>query len=279
MPRAMVNAVSVVVLAGQRAGQTNPLAARVGVSHKCLVPICGKPLIEHVLAVLTNLPAISEIVVSLEDDARDAVASIADSFANRGVTIRFSAARPSLIESISEAVETTTLPVIITTADNVLLTAEGFEQVRGAFDHAEVVFALAQRENVLAAHSEGQRNFYAFRDGEFANCNIYGLGTPAALESIEIFREGGQFMKNKGRMVRAFGLLNIIGVALRRFTTQQAASRIGARFGVKCARVLFFDGSLAIDVDNERTYDCCEQIMEKRAAGIGARNPVETEVA
>ena len=31
--------VTVIILAGQRAGVVNPLAARAGVSHKCLVPI------------------------------------------------------------------------------------------------------------------------------------------------------------------------------------------------------------------------------------------------
>ena len=39
----------VIILAAQRAGVVNPLAERAGVSHKCLAPIYGKPLIEWVL--------------------------------------------------------------------------------------------------------------------------------------------------------------------------------------------------------------------------------------
>jgi GTP:adenosylcobinamide-phosphate guanylyltransferase len=268
----MPHKVTLVVLAGQRAGVVNPLAKQAGVSHKCLVPIAGKPLLAHVLDTITGLDAIHEIVVSLEDDAMDQAAKIAARFDERGVPVRFSPARRSLVDSILTSVEGVALPVIITTADNVLLTRAGVEQVRSALGDAEVVFALAQKEDVLAAHPEGQRNFYKFRDGEFANCNIYGLATPKALESIAIFSEGGQFMKNKGRMVRAFGLFNIIGVALRLFTTAQAASRIGARFGVTCARILFRDGSLAIDVDNERTYACCETILEQRASSVATGN-------
>ena len=38
-----------------------------------------------------------------------------------------------------------------------------------------MVVALARKEDVLAAHPEGQRRFYKFRDGEFSNCNLYGL--------------------------------------------------------------------------------------------------------
>jgi GTP:adenosylcobinamide-phosphate guanylyltransferase len=257
--------VTVIILAGQRAGIRNPLAAAAGVSHKCLVPIAGKPLIEHVFAAVAELSAIHEIVVSLEEDAHDAVAEIAARAVMGGTQMRFVPAREALVDSILAAVEGARLPVVITTADNVLLTAEGFDAMRGALGEAEVVFALARREDVLAAHPDGQRNFYRFRDGEFANCNIYALKNEAALACIGVFSEGGQFMKSKMRMVRAFGLFNIIGLALRRFTSAGAARRIGTRFGAQCARVVMRDGSLAIDVDNARTYECCETILERRA--------------
>ena len=58
-----------IVLAGQRRGGANPLAVRAGVSHKCLAPIAGIPLIAHVLATLTALPAVKEIRVSVEPEA------------------------------------------------------------------------------------------------------------------------------------------------------------------------------------------------------------------
>lgn len=60
--------VPIIVFAGQRAGVTNPLAVRVGVSHKCLAPIRGKPLLAHVLDTLTTLPPVAEIRVSLEPE-------------------------------------------------------------------------------------------------------------------------------------------------------------------------------------------------------------------
>ena len=43
-----------IVLAAQRAGRLDPLAERAGVSHKCLVPIGGVPLITHVLTTLAR---------------------------------------------------------------------------------------------------------------------------------------------------------------------------------------------------------------------------------
>jgi hypothetical protein len=60
------------------------------------------------------------------------------------------------------------------------------------------------------AHPEGQRNFYEFRDGGYANCNIYGLSSRKALAAAEFFPEAGQFQKNPGRVLRTVGLLTIL---------------------------------------------------------------------
>ena len=43
---------TIIVLAAQRGGRLDPLAAEAGVTHKCLVPIGGRPLLAHVLAAL-----------------------------------------------------------------------------------------------------------------------------------------------------------------------------------------------------------------------------------
>ena len=53
MPEAPV---TIILLAGQRAGVVNPLAARAGVSHKCLAPIRGRPLIARVLDSARDAP-------------------------------------------------------------------------------------------------------------------------------------------------------------------------------------------------------------------------------
>ena len=53
-------------------------------------------------------------------------------------------------------------------------------QVRAALVGADGVAAMARKASVLAAHPEGQRNFYRFRDDEYANCNVYALANRKA---------------------------------------------------------------------------------------------------
>jgi molybdopterin-guanine dinucleotide biosynthesis protein A len=85
-----------IVLAGQRHGAVNPLAERAGVSHKCLVPIGGKPLIAHVLATLTALPELEEIRISVEPSAVPELYPVVAPFEASGVPIRLYRARRDL---------------------------------------------------------------------------------------------------------------------------------------------------------------------------------------
>lgn len=259
--------VTVIILAGQRAGVVNPLAARAGVSHKCLVPIRGKPLIAYVLDTVTGLENVSEIRISLEPEAHAEVAELARTFEDRGIPVALVANRTNLVDSVHVAAGESAGPFIVTTADNVMLSRAGIEQVIGELENFDGVLALARRENVLAAHPEGQRNFYRFRDDEYANCNIYGLANRRALEAgAEIFRGGGQFMKSVWRMVRAFGALNILMLRLGAYDRDGAMRRLSRKLGIAIKATEFTDGSLAVDVDNERTYRVCEEMLARREA-------------
>jgi GTP:adenosylcobinamide-phosphate guanylyltransferase len=259
--------VTIILLAGQRAGVVNPLAERAGVSHKCLVPIRDKALIAHVLDTVTGLPAVREVRISLEPEAHGEVARIAAAFAERGVPVTFVASERNIVDSVHAAARHDPGPFLITTADNVLLTREGIAQVRARLALSDAVFALARKASVLAAHPDGQRGFYRFRDDDYANCNIYGLADRRALEAgAEIFRGGGQFMKSVWRMVRAFGPINILMLRLGAYDREGAMRRLSRRLGISIEATEFTDGSLAIDVDNERTYRVCEEILARREA-------------
>lgn len=259
----MAEPFTVIVLAAQRAGVENPVAKAHGVSHKCLVPIVGRPLIAWVLDVVTALPGVQHVVVSVERDAHEALAPIATGYA--GAPITLTPSQPGIADSVVAAAEDLDGPYIITTADNVLLEAGPVASVlRAIAGGADVVATLATRQSVLAAHPEAQRGFYAFADHEYANCNLYGIAGPHAFKAADIFREGGQFMKNPKRLIRAFGLVNILLMKWKLISLAGAMKRLSGRFGLRFAAVVPADGAQAIDVDNQRTYDIAEPILRAR---------------
>jgi GTP:adenosylcobinamide-phosphate guanylyltransferase len=259
----MPQSFTVIILAAQRGGRLDPLAAEAGVTHKCLVPIGGRPLLAHVLAALAEVEGIASIRISVEDGAAERLRAITDGF---GLPVSFVTAADNIADSVYAAAAGADGPVVITTADNVLLTAGAVRQVSDrllAGDDA--VVALARKEDILAAHPQAQRNFYKFRDGGFSNCNLYGLSR-AGLGAAEAFREGGQFFKHPMRIARAFGLINLIVMRYGLTSTEGAMKRLGKRFRIRASRVILADGAHAVDVDNRRTYDIAAMLLEKRAA-------------
>ena len=256
--------VTVIVLAAQRTGVVNPLAVRAGVSHKALVPICGRPLIEHVMEVLTTAPAIREIRVVLEPDGQPSVDAVLEPFRARGVPIVLVNSDPNIVESVIAATKGEDETFVITTADNVLLTQDALAQARATLEGCDGIISLTTREAVWSVHRQGQRGFYDFKDAGYASCNLFGLNGRRSLAAAEVFREGGQFMSNKGRMVRAFGLVNIILMRFGLITLAQGLKRLSKRLGVHIEPVVFANGELAVDVDNERTYSVAEWVLGQR---------------
>ncbi len=256
--------ITIILLAAQRAGVVNPLAERAGVSHKCLAPIRGKALIRHVMETLVTVPNVEAIRVSVEPEVHAELEAVLADYARPDVPVTLVASDVNIVESVAKAAGKSSGPFVITTADNVLVTRDAIVQVGDELRTADAVIGIAREKNVKAAHPEGQRNYYGFSDGGIANCNLYGLAGPKAFKAAEVFREGGQFMSNPGRMIRAFGLLNILLLKAGLLKLHPAMEVLGERLGATIRAVEFEDGALAIDVDNERTYDVCEELLPTR---------------
>jgi GTP:adenosylcobinamide-phosphate guanylyltransferase len=258
--------VTAVVMAGRREGHIDPLAAAAGLTDKCVVPVAGRPMIAHVLAALDQSPEIGRIVVSLNDPAvLDEVEEVQD-LRSRGRLV-IAAARTNIVESLYAALEGAAFPVLVTTADNTLLSTASVREFVAGSTGADVAVAFARRHAVIAAHPDGQRRFYRFSDDGYSNCNSYWLGNARALAAAEAFRSGGQFAKHPMRIVNAFGLINLIRFRYGIGTLAAAFERFSRRFRLNIRPVILSDGAAAIDVDNPRTLAVTEAIFAARRPG------------
>lgn len=267
----MTQSPTILILAGKRDGKLDPLAERAGVSHKCNVPIQGKPLLQWVLEAVGPAFPDSPIYVSIHDPE-----VIADLPAVKQLTaegrLHMSVARAGIVESVEGVVAESggrCWPLLITTGDNVLAEPEQIREFAeaSAASGKGAMLGLAKREDILAAHPEGQRKFYDFADMAISNCNIYWLRDAGALKAAEAFRQGGQFAKSRARIAQAFGILNLIRFRLGWWKLESILGFISKRFGVPVGAHIFADGAYAIDVDNERTYRVSELLLAKRKAG------------
>lgn len=256
-----------IVLAAQRAGVVDPLAAGAGVANKSLVAIQGAPLIRHVLDALIATPGLARIRIVVEPETEAAIAGLIP----RGAPVDFVIAADNLADSVYAAAVGVGQPMLITTSDNVLLTPGAVQAVLAPLAKgADVALALCTEASVLAAHPEGQRRFYRFSDDAYSNCNLYALGGPGAMRAAESFRSGGQFAKKPLRMIVALGPVNLALLLLKRLSLRSAITRISRRFRLRVEPVILADGAHAIDVDNARTYACAEVLLTKRRQALAA---------
>lgn len=261
-----MTAPTILILAGKRDGKLDPMAEQAGVTHKAVVPIRGKPLIAWVLEAAEAAWPGAPILVSIHDPAVLAGIPIVDRLTAAG-RLRFPPAQSGIVESVEAAVASGDhWPLLITTGDNVLVTPEALRRLHdeAMAAGAGAALSIASREQILAAHPEGQRRFYEFRDVAISNCNAYWLRDAGALRAAESFRGGGQFIKTPGAILKAFGLWNLIGFRRKWWSLDKAMANLSRRFRVKIAPVFVTDGALAVDVDNPRTYKIAETLLESR---------------
>lgn len=254
----------ILVLAGRRSSRHDPLAEAKGVSHKAMVPVAGEAMIGRVLRIADEAFPEAPLFVSIEDFSI---------IAEEPTVARLTAAgrltpvqgEHHIVDSVVTASRTTGFPLLITTADNVLMTVEGLRAfaAEGLSGKSEGVLMMAEKQDILAAHPDGQRRFYKLRGGEYSNCNLFWLGTPHSLAVTEGFRYGGQFAKRKRDAVKALGLGTLLLYASKLVTLEGLFRHLSRRFGVTMRPMVAKDGRLAIDVDNERTHRVAEEILAR----------------
>jgi hypothetical protein len=256
---------NILVLAGRRAAALDPLAEARGVSHKALVPVAGEAMVGRVLRIAAEALPEAPLYVSVEDFSAMADEPTVARLHAEG-RLKPVPAQYNLVDSVIEASKIAGFPLLMTTADNVLMTPEGLRAMAemGARGDSEGIIMLARKEDILAAHPDGQRRFYRLRDGEFSNCNLFWLNSPRTYEGIGSFRFGGQFVKRKRDAVRALGLGALFLYVFKLATLEGFFRHFSRRFGLPIRPLVVADGRLAIDVDNERTHRVAEEILARK---------------
>ncbi len=254
-------AYTVLLLAAQRRGR-DPLSALTGARHKCLLDLHGRPMIAWVLDTLLAAPMVRQILISIEDAA--VLDGVPEAAAAR---VQVIASADNLYASVERALTAAgNYPALITTADNPLLSVEMLTHFCHELERrqSDAAATMTRAGLMRAKYPEGQRRFYAFRDDEYSNCNLYALANARALRAARIFQHGGQFRKKITRILRAFGLSNFILYQLRALTLNDLAERLSRSFGIRVTFITMPFPEAPIDVDNERTLKVARTIMGQR---------------
>jgi hypothetical protein len=254
------------VLAASR-GHLDPLALAGGVSHKCFIDIAGEPMLRRVVRGVIDSGRIGRTIVAIEPDSiEEAKAILAPLPGAAG--IEYVASRETIGASVSAVAGPDMLPLVITTGDNALHTAEMVRFFCDSLDglDADGALGLAPALLILDKYPEGNRAFHRFRDGAFSSCNIYALLTPRALAGPRIFNSGGQFGKKPRRLIGAFGLFAFLLYKSRLFTLRTVLKALSRTVGLRAAPILMPFAEGPIDVDRVQDWELANRIVRAREA-------------
>ncbi len=254
------------VLAGTRANG-DPLAAYAGVSHKALIEVGGRTMIERVVSALAAVPEVARIVVAIEQPELLAeLPELQPAACGKPLTTMTPASGPSA--TVAAALALAGAPLLVTTADHALLQTSWVIEFLGACpSDADVCLALGRRDVVQAAAPHTKRTWLRFADGHFSGCNLFLMSRPAAVGAVELWRELERDRKDPLRMMQKLGWSLAVRYRLGQLTSSAALNRLGELAGgARLAIVEMSDGRAAIDVDKPEDLDLVRQLVGGEAA-------------
>ncbi len=262
-------AFTAIVLAGQRPG-VDPVAHARGVTYKALAPVGGRAMILNVLDALEASPWVGNVFISLEDrDLANAEPRLKDYLASG----RIADAGTSICTSVASAIEQKgiTPPILVVTADHALLTVDmldGFcrDAVRLHREEAlDFALAMVARRLFRATYPDARRTFIPFRDDGYSGCNLFAFMTPAAHKVLDFWGRIERERKKPWRLIRAFGIGNLLRYLLRLEDLQGMMIRAGKVIGIRGRAIVLLCPEAAIDVDTVEDLKLVEEILAARA--------------
>jgi len=256
----MTGPIPAIVMAGSRPGP-DPLLSGSGVATKALLPVAGRPMLAHVVAALRASPHVGPITILAQDSAALAAEPALAGFAN----LHFADSGQGISASLAAALPEGDAPVLVTTADNVLLTPSMIAEFLAGAADSDVAVAMVERRVLRARYPESKRTWLKFRGGWWSGANLFRLRGRRVLALLDFWGRIERDRKKGLKIVAAFGPALLLAVVLRLVTIHQGVSRAGLRFGLTAKVVPMAEAEACIDADKPADIDLIERIFATRS--------------
>ena len=247
------------VLAGSRPG-TDAFAQAHDTDLKALIPVRGEVMVRRPVMALLASGRFTAVKVLAQQPERIAAVLPADP----RLTVELSAATiAATLERVCND-PVTAWPVLVTTADHVLLDIGMIDDFCNRAAGADIAVAVVERRALFARLPASRRTWIKFRGGSYTAANLFFLRSPRAASAIALWRSVEQERKKGWRLVWAAGPALFLGAALRLLTLDQALQRIGRKLGLDIRSVTMSDPLAAVDVDKPDDHRLVESILADR---------------
>jgi GTP:adenosylcobinamide-phosphate guanylyltransferase len=257
---------SVIILAADREAN-DPVAQAMSVSCKALTPVAGRPMILRVLDALEGARETgARILVGPAKASVDQNEELSGLIESGQVSWRAPLATPSssafsILQSLPE-----TVPVLVTTADHALLTAEMVDHFcqEARKSGCDVLAGVARYELIAKAFPNAKRTVTKLKDGGYCGCNLFAFLTPRARHAADFWRKVEKERKKPLRVVKVMGWMAVVRYLLGQLTLERALGSLSKRMGLKVGVVSMPFAEAAVDVDKVDDWHLVESILSNK---------------
>lgn len=256
---------SALIMAGSRPAG-DPMAKSRGIAVKALIPVAGKAMLAHVAETLLKHSKIGNLYLLAQDfepfwEHPDTQALKSD---DRVIAETSSATIASSLDRVLERGDMR-FPVLITTADNVLLSDQMIGDFLIAAGSADIAIAVVEKETLLQRYPASQRTWLKLRGGQYSGANLFYFCSPKARQILQYWAAVEQDRKKGWKILTIFGPWLLFLAVTRMLTIDQLATKVGRKLGLNIKIVSMTQAEACIDVDKESDLVMVEQIIAGRA--------------
>lgn len=252
-----------IVLAADRTNK-DPITRYTGAACKAFAPVGGIPMVIRVLDVLAACDLIGTIILCGPPQALHAQCPELEQRIASGRIVWL----PNL-DSPSRSADSclnhipSNLPVLLTTADHALLTADIVQHFlrKSSAATAEATVGTIEQQRIAAAFPHSKRTVIRLRDGGFCGCNLFTF-KPQGRTLVGFWRQAEDLRKRPWRLIaQVLGWRTVLSYLCGRLTLQQALAAISQKAGVDIEAIVLDDARAGVDVDKIEDLHLAESIL------------------
>lgn len=257
-----------ILLAGQRP-EGDPLAAHFGLASKALIPVAGTSMLRRVAETLLDTPEIGRVVILAQEPEALLTGDAAPLRAQPRILLARSG--PGIATSIADVAGSAAAPwpVLVTTADNVLLTGATVSEFLAGATECDVAVGFGERRCVERSYPQTRRTWLRFADGAYSGANLFALRNAKVGAALALWAGIEHHRKKGWKLASRFGPRLLLRALTRSIGLADGLRRAGERLSIVARPVVLSAPEAAIDVDKLADLVLAEAILVKAAARSG----------
>jgi len=257
---------TVILLAGDRPGDV--LAQRSPGKRKALLLLQGRPMILYVLETLLAARYVGEIVVVANRVAEiEANTDLQTFIAPYKARISFREGAGSPATSVMKTMEALGGAVLVTTADNPLLTPQTLDQFcEGVGTDADAVVGLARERVIRPAFPDVKRTYIRLGGEGYSGCNLFALTADGGPKAARAWSEVEGRRKKPWQLVMHFGVWTLLRAVTGFLDLDGAMGAVSRAMGLRAKAVILNDPIASMDVDRPDHIPMAESVLAARKA-------------